>query len=160
MGLYRAPLCHLFFNISLRWKVIETVWSIFLGVDGNALESLSTVLNNVEVNDNVEGEYLPQIYEKFMLGVQTFAEEYNSKFPYKPLKQITVGMHLNDLDGELREHNKKSKVLLKAIDYSIYCPPDELYEGDSNDEQYVVWSANQKNKNSQAKNNPDYQIEK
>lgn len=118
------------------------------------------VLNNVEINDNIEGEYLPHIYEKFMLGVKTFAEEYNKKYPYKSLKQINVGMHLNDLEGELRENNSKSKVLLKAIDYSIYCPPDELYEGDSNIEQYIVWSADKQMKKSSKKINPEQEIEK
>lgn len=119
------------------------------------------VLNNVEVNDELEGEYLPKVYEKFMLGVKTFAERYNEKFPYKSLRQITVGMHLNDLEGELRERNQKSKVLLKAIDYSIYCPPDEIYDGDSNSEQYIVWKANKQKENTSTKttNNIDSNYE-
>ena len=98
------------------------------------------VFNNVEINNDYLGDNtISKIYEKFMLGAKRFAEEYNKKFPHKALRQINVGMNLNDLTLELKEHNEKSKYLFKAIDYSKYGKTNGMYNGDSDEEQYIVW---------------------
>ena len=102
------------------------------------------VFNNIEVNDYVEEKDRPLIYQKFMLGAKRFAEEYNKQFPYRALRQINVGMNLNDLTPELEAYNEKSKFLLKAIDYSKYGITNAFYNGDSDLEQYVVWRNDEK----------------
>ena len=102
------------------------------------------VFNNIEVSDYVDEEFFPLIYQKFMLGAKTFAEEYNKKYPYKSLRQINVGMNLNDLTTELHKHSEKSKILFKAIDYSKYGIKNALYNGDSDVEQFIVWKNDEK----------------
>jgi len=115
------------------------------------------VFNNVEVNEDLSTDDKKEIYEKFIKGAKEFAEEYNREFPDKPLKQINVGMNLNDLTAELHRHSRESKKLLKAIDYSIYGIPNQLYSGDSELEQFVVWE----NENlSQKKQSDNFSIEK
>ena len=98
------------------------------------------VCNNVEVSNSIrEPKQLENIYEKYVLGIKAFAERYNNEHPDKPLKQINVGMNLNDLDNILRKKNEKSNELLQAINYGIYGKQGAYYPGDSDYEQYIVW---------------------
>ena len=97
------------------------------------------VCNNVEVNIHVEDEDKQLIYQKYKKAIETFANRYNKKYPNKPLKIITVGMHLNDLRNQIESEDTKSKKLYHALDYGKYGYDDSHYSGDSGELQYVVW---------------------
>jgi len=97
------------------------------------------VFNNVEVHDNIPYEAHPAIYEKYILGVRRFVEEYNKKHPDKPLKKISVGMNLNDLTEEIEKNHLPTSPLLTAIDYGKFTQCGEGYSGDSEEEQYTLW---------------------
>ena len=97
------------------------------------------VFNNVEVNLSAYGSDRDQIYEKYILGVKAFVDEYNKENPNTPIKKINVGMNLNDLSYEIEEYNKKATELLSAIDYSKYCPENYGHAGDSESSQYTIW---------------------
>ena len=95
------------------------------------------VFNNVEINNNaIEQNDKEKIYLKYKEAVKRFAKRYNELNKDKPLTQINVGMNLNDLSSTLKKHERKSDKILKGIDFSEY----EGYEGDWQDEQYVIWS--------------------
>ncbi|MBQ8425455.1 MAG: leucine-rich repeat domain-containing protein [Clostridia bacterium] len=97
------------------------------------------VCNNVEVKNGIHGKDLDIIYEKFRLGINAFAVKYNKENPRRPLKQINVGMHLNDISNELERHGHQSTKVLPAINYKKYGLPKQAYNGDSSNEQYAVW---------------------
>ncbi len=94
------------------------------------------VCNNVEVNINVSEEDKELIYKKYELAVKSFAEKYNEENKDKPLKTITVGMHLNDLNKQIKKHKNKSLELYQAINYGT---DEHTYLGDSSNEQYIIW---------------------
>ena len=102
------------------------------------------VFNNVEVDENINDSYKNEIYNEYMRGVRRFAEEYNKEHPDKPLKQINVGMHLNDLEEQIHEHHNEADELLQAIDYSDYSTSVLGYAGDSGMEQFIIWKADEK----------------
>ena len=107
------------------------------------------VFNNVEVNNNVDYKKIPEIYKKYILGIRMFAQQYNKEHPNEPLKQINVGMNMNDLGNNIRQNNTRSIQILDAIDFSKFGDHGLVYGGDSSDEQYIVWSADEeKNKTS------------
>jgi len=97
------------------------------------------VCNNVEVKSGIHGKELDMIYEKFRLGINAFAVKYNKENPKRPLKQINVGMHLNDISSELERHGHQSTKVLPSINYKKYGIPSQSYGGDSSNEQYAVW---------------------
>ena len=99
------------------------------------------VCNNIEVNTDISEEDKKLIYQKFKKAIETFANKYNKKYPNKPLRIITVGMHLNDLENEITQHDKRSQVLYKAIDYGDYAFVGSGYSGDSDKEQYTLWQS-------------------
>ena len=122
------------------------------------------VCNNVEVAKNVSKEDKEKIYQKFILGVRAFATQYNKEHRFFPLKQINVGMHLNDLSEQLKEYRYESIELLKAIDYGKAANNPGGYMGDSYEEQYVVWTLNEDKMINSAKISPkkaddDYTVE-
>ena len=97
------------------------------------------VFNNVEINDSVNPVYFEEIYEKYILVINRFAEEYNKQHPNKPLKKISVGMNLNDLTDEIIKYHEPTEPLLEAIDYGKFTQSGEGYQGDSDEEQYTLW---------------------
>ena len=97
------------------------------------------VFNNIEVNENVPDDKKQLIYDKYLDGVIAFINEYNKTYPERPLKQINVGMHLNDLETELRKNKKNAVKILKPIDYAKYGLEENSYAGDSLTEQYILW---------------------
>lgn len=99
------------------------------------------VFNNVEVRETLPASSHKKIYKKFILGVQVFAQEYNKTHPKNQLKQINVGMEINDIDEQIALNHKKSSKLFVALDYSKYCKDDDGYNGDSSFSQYIVWQA-------------------
>ena len=104
------------------------------------------VFNNVEVNNQIPEEKLNQIYQKYILGIKTFAENYNAQNPNRPLRQINVGMNLNDIESEIKKYNKRSNVLFQSLNYEDYGITGQNYNGDSDYSQYIVWqNPNEKN---------------
>lgn len=99
------------------------------------------VFNNVEVQESIPSTSHKKIYQKFILGVQVFAQEYNKTHPKHQLKQINVGMEINDIDDQIEINHKKSPKLFVALDYGKYCKDEDGYSGDSSLRQYIVWQA-------------------
>jgi len=97
------------------------------------------VCNNVEVNADVKAVDYDKIYAKFIMGINAFANEYNKEHKFRKLKQINIGMNLNDLEFQIKGNNKKAVTLLNPINYSRYGRPGHAYNGDSFNEQYVIW---------------------
>ena len=136
-GIMRASIVHPDVqNIVIRDKTGKIVTKSTLYVNR---EEGYAVCNNVEVNTNVDDEDYKLIYLKFKKAVKTFAEKYNAKYPDKPLKIITVGMHLNDLSDEIKESDDQSTILYQALDYGKYAYDGSSYSGDSSQSQYIVW---------------------
>ena len=102
------------------------------------------VCNNVEVNTSVPASQLNSVYQKYVLGIVSFAEEYNREHPDKPVVQINVGMHLNDLSDEIVKNHSRSRQLFKAINYGEYGLDLMNYNGDSSECQYVIWKLEEK----------------
>ena len=70
----------------------------------------------------------------------TSIDLYLSNMTKVELKQINVGMHLNDLENEISKNNVRSKTLFKALDYGKYGVGYQNYSGDSSEKQFVIWS--------------------
>ena len=104
------------------------------------------VCNNVEVKNGIKGDELEKIYDKFRLGINAFAIKYNKENPKKPLKQINVGMHLNDIFNEIVRHGHKSTKALPALNYKKFGIPKQEYAGDSSENQYAIWINPENNK--------------
>lgn len=97
------------------------------------------LFNTIEVSEDISIEEKKSIYEKYIKAVSKFIEKYNEQNPQTPLKQINVGMRANDLSLELEKHNKKSPVILKGLDFSLYGKPEYTHIGDWKQEQRIVW---------------------
>ena len=95
------------------------------------------VFNNVEISTSIRDKQ--KIYNQYIEAVSEFAERYNQLNPNKPLKQINVGMGLNDLGEVIEERNQKGEIL-KGINFSDYGKSGQTYGGDWQREQYVIWS--------------------
>lgn len=93
------------------------------------------VFNNIEVNDQIDESKRKYIYYSYKKAVSDFAVRYNELNPKNPIYQINVGMHLNDLESNIRFNDKKSENILEGLDFSKY----GNYKGDWWDEQYVIW---------------------
>ena len=103
------------------------------------------VCNNVEIAETVPGDKYEMIYQKFMLGIEAFAEEYNKEHPDCPIKQINVGTSdRNDLKIEITNRNTKARELLKAPDYREYGLKYRDYNGDSSERQHIIWKLEEK----------------
>ena len=74
-----------------------------------------------------------------MKAIEAFAARYNEQNPNNPLKQINVGMSLNDLGDQLKKYNKKSEEILTGLSFSKYGKKNHFYDGDWQSEQYIVW---------------------
>jgi len=102
------------------------------------------VFNNVEVYDYVNNKQLPAIYEKYLSGVNAFAQKYNELHPDNPLKIISVGMNLNDITRILVDNHEQTYPLLEAINYGEYDIGGFGYSGDSGEEQRTIWKLDDK----------------
>lgn len=100
------------------------------------------VFNTVEVNSSIPYSSLKQIYDKLIMGIKVFAEQYNKEHPDCPLKQINMGMGLNDVEDFIKLNNKRATKLLKPIDYGDFGIGTQTYPGDSSELQYIVWKDN------------------
>ncbi len=98
------------------------------------------ICNNVGLNNGIVSDTDKQIiYEKFIMAIKLFAEQYNRENKKKPLKQINVGMNANDLQDLIRKFNVKQRKLLKNIDYGQFGIEGQNYYGDSDLEQFIIW---------------------
>lgn len=96
------------------------------------------VFNTVEVAHNIFS-FREEIYKEYIRGIDAFANEYNKQNPNNPLKKITTGMHINDLEKQIKKNNVKCEVL-KAIDFSKYGAQYKDYVGDwFKSGQYQIW---------------------
>ncbi|MBQ8424778.1 MAG: leucine-rich repeat domain-containing protein [Clostridia bacterium] len=103
------------------------------------------VFNTVQISNDLPKKYKKQVYEKYMLGIEKFVEQYNKEHPETPLTQINVGMTLNDLKDYIEENHDVSKNLLQSINYSRYGANGNFYEGDCFIEQYILYKVDNKN---------------
>ena len=96
------------------------------------------VFNNIEINDHYEKdkEVKNEIYLKYLKAIEDFAREYNKKNPNKPLKQINVGMHMNDLSFEIRTRLNESETILIGAPID---GQDNSFIGCARNDQYIVW---------------------
>ena len=97
------------------------------------------VFNNIQISDKIPSDDKIKIYKKFKVAVAAFAKEYNNIYSDKPLKQINIGMRINNLDEFLEKYDKEATDLLVAIDYGRYGRSDNTYNGDSTSRQIIVW---------------------
>ena len=96
------------------------------------------LFNNVEVSRKVSSEDDRQlIYLQYIRAVNEFVKEYNKRNTVK-LKQVNVGMGLNDL-RELIEKNHRESNILKGIDFFAYGSKGLTYAGDWQNEQYTLY---------------------
>ena len=98
------------------------------------------VFNNVEINNKIKGKQDELIYQKYIEFINEFVKQYNKQNPSLPIKQINVGMGLNDLEGEIIKHNIKSDKILEGLNFSDFGG----HPGDWQDEQYVIWKKDSK----------------
>lgn len=105
------------------------------------------VFNNVEVNENMEESSKRQIYLTYKDAIERFVKRYNELNPKKPLKQINVGMNLNDLKASISKNDEKADIILKGLNFSEF----GNYSGDWQDEQYVLWRSENKKGTSKGK---------
>ena len=103
------------------------------------------VCNNIEVSNSVKKENYPEIYKKYIKGINDFAENYNKIHKNNPLKIINVGMGFNDLKEELEKNSKQALKILESIDYSKFCNNGFGHPGDSSVCQFVVWENKNQN---------------
>lgn len=98
------------------------------------------LLNNFEVNNNIKSEEdLKLIYLKFKQAIETFANKYNELNKENPLVQINVGMGLNDLSSQITKKDKAAYDILPGICFSKYGNTFGAYDGDWQENQYIIW---------------------
>lgn len=100
------------------------------------------VFNNIEVNESLEEETKQEIYDKYKEAIEAFARRYNAHNQNNPIRQINVGMNLNDLESIIKDHDEKSKSILKGFNFAEF----GNYSGDWQDEQYVLWRISEESK--------------
>ena len=96
------------------------------------------LFNNVEVSRKISSEDDRQlIYLQYIRAVNEFVKEYNKRNTIK-IKQMNVGMGLNDL-REIIEKNHQESDILKGIDFYTYGSQGMTYAGDWQNEQYTLY---------------------
>jgi len=109
------------------------------------------VFNTIQVSQNLPKSKRKDIYTKFILGVNKFIEQYNKENPDKPLRQINVGMSLNDLTEYIEKNHIEAEELLESIRYSRYGSNGNYYEGDCFRDQYIIWKEEKQKKQKASK---------
>ena len=99
------------------------------------------IFNNVEVANVVAEKDKEKVYKQYKLAIKAFAEKYNSRNTDNPLKKISVGARRNDLLNNIQGDINNSKLdmdnMLTSI--SFYDDRTGLYNGDSDEAQYLIW---------------------
>ncbi len=97
------------------------------------------LFNNVEINDRfMDKSSKNLIYKKYMEAIENFVFKYNQKNKENTIRQVNVGMNLNDLEVELlKQKHKISKELLRGINFSFYGGHD----GDWQNNQVILWKS-------------------
>lgn len=104
------------------------------------------VCNNVEVSTNIKQNQIQAIYKKYTEAIQEFVTRYNKKNVNKPITQINVGMNLNDLGHLIKENHTKANNILQGISFCKYGRQGQLYNGDWQAEQYIIYNKTKENK--------------
>lgn len=102
------------------------------------------LFNNVEIAERISDEDKTLIYKKYIKAVNAFVGKYNHENPALPLKQINVGVHVNDLMVELEKYTQESKTLLKGLDFSLYGNLSSRHEGDWKQGQRILFEKDKK----------------
>jgi len=102
------------------------------------------LFNNIEINNNISEEDKKIIYQKYIKAIDEFVSKYNESNKENPIKQINVGMHLNDLQKQIEKNNEKSPIILKGLDFKDF---GGSWSGDWKNEQYVLWSEKDSKRN-------------
>ena len=79
------------------------------------------------------------ILDKFKVALTDFAKSYNEENPENKLRQINVGLGMNDLEEFLTDGNFKISTLLKPFKFGEYGKEFEDHDGDSKNDQVVIW---------------------
>lgn len=105
------------------------------------------IFNNVEIseytiarNSYADPKILNYIYDKYLLGIKDFVEQYNKEHPELPLHQINVGMGNNDLESIIKNKHIESTDILYALNYAHFSNDMTSHRNDSSREQYILWS--------------------
>lgn len=96
------------------------------------------VCNTFGVGKQVDYECYPIILEKFKMALTVFAETYNAENEI-PLKQINVGLGMNDLEEFLTEDKSLLTPILKSLNYGHYGKGGLEWAGDSQNGQAIIW---------------------
>lgn len=97
------------------------------------------VFNTIQARFDLTEKQLDEVFEQFLLAADVFAKEYNKIFPKKTIKVMTVGMHLNSLETQIRR-SKKPAPTLTCLNYGAFGKFMQDYPGDWQQEgQYKVW---------------------
>jgi len=97
------------------------------------------LINSAECNNDLSMEEKDEVYAKLKIAISDFAEEYNKENTNLPLKLVNIGMGINKLESQIREDCKKSLKILRAPTYASYGKNSQIYNGDSDFEQYTIW---------------------
>jgi len=136
-GIMKASIVHPDIqNIVIKNKKDEIVAKATIYVNRN--EGYA-ICNTFAVSEKVFGQDYPTILNKFKKAISTFAETYNIENPDKPIKQVNVGLGMNDLEEFLTEGNFELSALLKPFNFGNYGKEDDNYDGDSKNSQVVIW---------------------
>ena len=103
------------------------------------------VFNNVEINDNIkDNESKELIYIKYKRAIEKFVSEYNKIYFDNPIRQINVGMNLNNLEDQIKKYDIKSNQILEGVNFSLFGRKNSNYVGDWQKSQYVIWQKGKK----------------
>lgn len=142
-GIMRASIVHPDIqNLVIRDKKNDIIGKATLYI--NREEGFG-VCNTFAVNQYVDRKYFPALLKKFKEALGEFASRYNAEYPEKPIKQINVGLGMNDLEYQLTCDGQRHVSILKPIDFGEYGKDGYVYDGDSKNEQVVVWQKEEGN---------------
>ncbi len=98
------------------------------------------IFNNVEIVDSINNDDdLEELYKEYQKGISRFVEVYNAENPENPIKQINVGMNVNDLKEKIVKYAKPSEIV-KGVNFGEYGIEKKKYEGDwAKSGQYCLW---------------------
>lgn len=105
------------------------------------------VFNNVEVANQISDEEKDDIYLEYLRGIEAFAHEYNKQHPTKPITVMTVGMHCNDLEKQIKNAHARTRIR-QGINFGNYGSFLRDYSGDwVKAGQYKLWEKKKEGRN-------------
>lgn len=96
------------------------------------------VFNNIEISSSIPLSSHKNIFNKFVYGIKIFAEEFNQIHPFSPLRQINIGMEVED--KKLIYNHKNSKY--EFVTFNFHNFKNLNYESkDDSFEKYIIWNS-------------------